>query len=456
MYKSLLFSAISGRESSILLKLAWPVILSQVSHTFVGLADTIMVGNTGNVQALAASALANNVFSIPIVFSIGISFILSPRVAEAMAAGRREDCRIMLKTALVNNLLWSLLLVLLMFLLLPFADLLQQPAPVLLLAKPFFEILIWGLPGLMLFQTVKLFTDGLGDTRPGMVISILANLLNVLLNYLLIYGKGGFPEMGLTGAGISNLISRSLMGLGMLAYFVYSRQLSDWRSGFGKVPFSLNQLLTMNRLGFPVALQYLFEVGAFTFTALIVGRIGEQSISAHQIVITLASITYMMASGLSSAASIRVGHFLGKGDYHMMRSSAWLSFQMVFLFMLVNAVLFLIFRHQIPLLFIGDPEVCRIASGLLVVAGFFQISDGIQVVGLGCLRGVSDVLVPTIITVIAYWLLAVPLGYFLGLECSLGAAGPWWGLLAGLSFSAIFLFIRFFIQSGKSAVHHEK
>jgi MATE family multidrug resistance protein len=280
-----------------------------------------------------------------------------------------------------------------------------------------------------------------------MVVSIVANLLNVVLNYLLIYGKAGFPALGLSGAGIANLIARSLMGLGMLAYYFLSSGGREWRRDFFPFRIKTGRILEINRLGFPVAMQFFFEVGAFTFTALLVGRMGQSAISAHQIVITIASVTYMMASGLSSAASIRVGHFVGLQDRAMMRLSGLRSFQMVAVFMLMNAVLFLLFRHEIPLLFIRDNSVVETASALLIIAGFFQLSDGIQVIGLGCLRGISDVMVPTLITILAYWGFAIPLGYYLGIHAGLGPAGTWWGLLAGLSFSGIFLFIRFFART---------
>ncbi len=437
------------KQTGILLKLALPVVVSQVSHTFVGLADTLMVGNTGNVTALAASALANNVFSIAIIFGIGISYIQSPRISETLASGDRKGCLDILRASFVSNMAWSFAISFLLFLLLPFAGLLHQPAHVLDLALPFFELLIWGLPGLMLYQTFRLFFDGLGDTRPGMVVSILANLLNVLLNYLLIYGHAGFPAMGLTGAGIANFVARTLMGVGMAAYFFFSRNGQEWRSGFFNFSINGSRLWEINRLGFPVAMQFFFEVGAFTFTALLVGRMGEKAISAHQIVITIASVTYMMASGLSAAASIRVGHFVGLGNREMVRLSGLRSFQMVAVFMLANAALFLFFRHEIPGLFIQDAGVIEVASSLLVIAGFFQLSDGIQVIGLGGLRGLSDVMVPTLITILAYWGFAIPLGYFLGIVSGLGPAGTWWGLLAGLSISGIFLFIRFFARTKK-------
>jgi MATE family multidrug resistance protein len=449
MFRSVHASEKEPGEARVLLRLAWPVVISQVSHTLVGLADTLMVGNTGNVTALAASALANNVFSVAIVFCIGISCILSPRVSEALAAGNRQECSELLKASFANNMLWSLLIAGILWFLIPLAPMLGQPPLVLEQALPFFELLIWGLPGLMLFQTFRQFMDGLGDTRPGMIVSIAGNLLNVFLNYLLIYGKGGFPELGLYGAGISNLISRSLMGAGMAAMFYYSKGSKEWIPQFLRARATLSRFRELNRQGFPVALQYLFEVGAFSCTALMVGQMGEGAISAHQIVITLASVTYMMASGLSAAASIRAGHFYGLGDMNMLRKSGWISFQLAAVFMALTALVFLLLRNEIPLLFIRDAEVAETASSLLIIAGFFQLSDGIQVVGLGCLRGISDVVVPALITVVAYWVIAIPLGYWLGIPCGMGPAGPWWGLLAGLSFSALFLFIRFFIYSGK-------
>jgi MATE family multidrug resistance protein len=438
-----------GSETGILFRLALPVVVSQVSHTLVGLADTLMVGNTGNVTALAASALANNVFSVAIIFGVGISYIQSPRISETLASGDRNGCLAILRASLLSNMLWSVLIAAALYLLLPFAGMMQQPANVLEMALPFFKLLILGLPGLMLYQTFRLFFDGLGDTRPGMVVSILANVLNVVLNYLLIYGHAGFPALGLTGAGIANLIARTLMGAGMAAYFFLSAGAAEWRQKFFPFQVAKSRLIELNRLGFPVAMQFFFEVGAFTFTALMVGRMGEAAISAHQIVITIASVTYMMASGLSAAASIRAGHFTGLRNREMIRLSGLRSFQMVAVFMLFNALLFLLFRNEIPLVFIRDSRVVETASSLLIIAAFFQLSDGIQVVGLGCLRGVSDVIVPTVITIIAYWGFAIPLGYFLGINAGMGPAGTWWGLLAGLSVSGIFLFIRFFAKVKK-------
>ncbi len=257
----------------------------------------------------------------------------------------------------------------------------------------------------------------------------------------------GLPELGLLGAGISNLISRWVMGIAMAGFFVFNKYASEWRQGFLKQKLDLTSISLLNRLGLPVSLQFVFEVGAFGFTALLVGRMGEVSLASHQIVITLASVTYMMASGLSSAASIRVGHFLGLQNRKMIILSGVRSFQMVSAFMFCTAMLFLIFRNSIPGIFIEDEQVIKTSAQLFVIAGFFQLSDGIQVIGLGCLRGLSDVIIPTLITMFAYWIVAIPFGYYLGITYSMGPAGNWWALCAGLSISAIFLLIRFFSLS---------
>jgi MATE family multidrug resistance protein len=430
-------------QTSILIQLALPVILSQVSHTFVGLADTLMVGRTGNVTALAASALGNNIFSIPIVFAVGLSYAVTPKVSEFLARGDGETCHKFLRNSLINNQLWALILMAILFLLLPFSGTLGQAEEVLQLAVPFFKLQVWSLPGIMLFQTFRQFFDGLGDTKPGMVVSIAANLLNVLLNYLLIFGNFGFPELGLFGAGISNCISRWIMGIGMMVWYFLDPKMKEWRKlSLIRTP-DIGSIRLLNQLGLPVALQFLFEVGAFSFTSVLVGQMGKESLAAHQIVISIASFTYMMSSGIAAASSIRVGHFLGLKNQPMLRYSGVLAFRLAAVFMGSMAFLMYLGSAWIPSLFISNAEVLKIGSQLFLVAAFFQVSDGIQVVGLGSLRGISDVRIPTWITLVAYWVIAIPLGYYLGSHLGWGAAGTWWALLVGLSISAIFMLFRF-------------
>lgn len=430
-------------QTKILLHLAIPVILSQISHTMVGLADTLMIGQTGKVDSLAASGLSNNLFSIPIVFCVGLTYILTPKVSEHFAQQNTKECLRLLWNACLSNLGWSVLMVGLLLVLLPYAHLLQQPEQVLQLALPFLKLQIWSLPGLFLYQTFRQFLDGLGLTKPGMFVSIAGNLFNVIFNYFLIFGNGGFPELGLLGAGISNCVSRWLMGFGMMAWFLFMPGLRSWRAQWTWSLPDFSAVWLLNKLGLPVGFQYLFEVGAFTFTSIMVGQMGAAGLASHQIVISVASLTYMMASGISSAASIRVGHFVGLQDKEMIQITGKHAFRIASVFMALMALIFLLGRNALPLLFIENEEVLKVGAELFIIAGFFQLSDGIQVVGLGCLRGLSDVVMPTVITLVAYWVVAIPLGYYLGIVLGWGPAGTWWALLVGLSFSAFFMLFRF-------------
>ena len=432
------------KQFGLLLRLAIPVVLSQVSHTFVGLADTVLIGHTNNINALAGSALANNIFSVAILLGIGISYGATPKISEFFARKDFDYCRKMLIGSLFNNFLWTIVIISILFAVLPYANLLGQEAGVLQQAIPFFEWLIWGLPGIMLFQTFRQFYDGLGNTRPGMFFSLAANLLNIGLNYIFIFGKAGLPPMGIVGSGIATCIARTAMGLGILVFFLLDRHSGIWRQGWAKTGLKADFLVILNKMGIPIAMQFLFEVGAFSFTAIVVGQMGSASLAAHQVVITIASVTYMMASGVSSAATVRVGHFVGLENRKMVRLSAIKSLQMVTIFMAIMAVCMIGFRHYIPLLFVDNAAVVEASAGLLVIAGFFQLSDGIQVVGLGCLRGLSDVLVPTAITLAAYWVVAIPTGYYLGIALGYGLEGTWWALLVGLSTSGLLMLIRFF------------
>jgi MATE family multidrug resistance protein len=434
-----------------ILQLAWPAILSQVSQTLFGLVDTLMIGKTGNVDFLAASALANNILSLPIVFLVGMSYASTPKLAAFFAVSDFDSCRKILTQSILNNIFWCFWVCVLLFAVTPFAYQLVVDERVLNEAVPFFFLLIFSLPGIALFQSFRQFYDGLGRTKPGMVASLAANGLNILLNYILIFGQFGCPEMGLTGAALANIISRWAMGFGMAFYFFLEKNAGLWRSSFFSFRLHWPTLKILNAMGFPISFQFLFEVGAFSCTAILVGKIGAESLSAHQVVISIASITYMAASGLSTAASVRVGHFLGLKNLKKIRDSALKSMVLSVVFMGFSALLFILFNHQIPLLFIQNHEVAKASAGLFIIAGIFQISDGLQVVGLGCLRGLGDVKIPTLITLLAYWAIAIPLGYLLGFVYSLGLDGVWWGLLSGLSVSAIFMLFRFFSIVAKKA-----
>jgi MATE family multidrug resistance protein len=276
-----------------------------------------------------------------------------------------------------------------------------------------------------------------------MVITLLGNIVNIIFNYLLIYGKAGFPELGLMGAGIGTLIARVFMAF---AFWLAYRKLSifeRFRRIHDDVRFSIGEAMRLIRLGAPMGVQFIIEVFAFSLGGIMMGWLGEDQLAAHQIVITIAGMTFMMSSGLASATTIKVSTFRGENRYRQLRYSAFASLHMVVLFMSITAVIFLLTRHFIPGLFISDADVITIAAGLFIVASIFQIFDGMQVVMLGILRGMEDVMFPMIVVAIAYLLVSIPIGYVLSFTLKMGPAGIWFGYLAGLSSVSIILLLRF-------------
>ena len=417
--------------------LAYPVMLSQLGQVMVGVADNIMVGRLGAVP-LAAASLANSIFFVVLMFGIGISMAVTPMVAAADGEGKTGKIGRLLNHGFVINTVSSFLLFLFILAVSPVLKLINQPQEVVVLAIPYLLIITFSLLPFMFFQTYKQFIEGLSQTKQAMFITVIFNLLNIGLNWLLIYGNWGFPELGLNGAGWATLISRVFMAWAL--YIYVTKRLKQIR---------LTIIKKMLGIGIPTGLQFIFEVGAFSTAAIMMGWIGVNALAAHQIAINLASISYMMASGLSAAAMVRVGNQLGKRDISKLREVGFSIFGMVTVFMSVFAILFLLLKNYMPLLYIDDPQVIKMAASLLIIAGIFQISDGLQVVALGALRGLSDVKIPTLVTLLAYWVVGLPLGYFLAFKLHWNELGIWIGLLIGLTLTAIMLLYRFNSLSSK-------
>ncbi|MDQ3192681.1 MAG: MATE family efflux transporter [Bacteroidota bacterium] len=434
-------------------KLAYPICLSHLGHVLVGVADSIMVGNYGGEGApigalsLAASSLANSIFSVVLVFGIGVSFAISPLVASADGENNKNKLIELLKHSILICTILGLLLSIILFFGSSALQYFGQPIGVVNLAIPYFSILGFSMLPLMVFMAFKNFSEGLSFTRQAMYISVLSNVLNVFLNYLLIYGTFGFPEMGLNGAGWATFISRVVMAVAIFYYIYKSPFFIPYRAGFSFKNYSYDIIRKITRLGIPIGLQFTFEVGAFAFAAIMIGWIGAIQLASHQIAITLASVTYMLASGISAATTVRVGNQLGAGNLSGLRMAGYSGFILSFAFMFIAACVFVVFRNILPPLFNQHEQVIQLASSLIVIAALFQLSDGVQVVGLGALRGMSDVKIPTFITVFSYWCLALPLAYFLGFTLDFGARGIWFGLLIGLSTAAVLLFTRFYNKS---------
>lgn len=422
-----------------------------LGHTFVAFADNIMVGQLGTAE-LAAVSLGNSFVFIAMSIGIGFSTAITPLVAEADGAGDRAAGKSALKHGLVLCTLLGLVLFGIILLAKPLMRYMEQPEEVVLLAIPYLDIVAFSLIPLIMFQAFKQFSEGLSQTKYPMFATILANVVNIILNYLLIFGALGFPKLGVVGAAIGTLVARIIMLIFLWVLLKNRKKFHDFVTGFNFRKLETSYLKKIMNLGFPSALQMLFEVAIFTAATWISGVLGKNPQAANQIALNLSSMTFMFGMGLGVAAMIRVGNQKGLNNFVELRRIARSIFFMTFLLEIVFATLFLLGRYWFPTLYLDEHdlinqadnlEVIGIAAQLLLVSAFFQISDGLQVVILGALKGLQDVKIPTIITFIAYWVVGFPLSFYLGLYTDLKSVGIWIGLLSGLTASAIMLYIRF-------------
>ena len=419
--------------------LSFPIMLSQLGHITVGVVDSIMVGKLGVTQ-LAAVSLSSSIFGFVLLFCIGLSFGITPLIASSNH-NQKYISRIFFH-GLVMNILFSIFLIFLVFFFKKYLHYLGQDYDVLNYTFPYLDLICLSLIPLILFQTFKQFIEGLGFTKPAMYISIFSNIINIILNFILIFGLFGFPRLEIIGAGYATLISRIIMFILILIYCLLSKKFSKYIFSI-KLLFHTKSFKKIFNIGFPSGLQYIFEVGAFSVATVMIGTFGAKALAAHQIALNLASISYMTISGISSSAMISLGYFYGKNDHEELRKSGHSNFYLALILMSVFALIFIFCRNLLPQLYITDSIVIEIASTLLIIAGLFQIPDGIQAVGLGVLRGIRDTKVPTFITFVCYWVFAIPLSYYLGFILELGVVGIWVSLFFALTFAAISHFIRF-------------
>ena len=430
------------------LNIAYPVMLGQLGHVLVGLADNLMVGRLG-AAPLAAVSLGNSLVFIALSLGIGFSFAITPLIAEADGSGDIEKGRSYFHHGIILCGINGILLFLLLLLAKPLLYYLDQPPEVVEYAIPYLEIVAFSMLPLMIFQAYKQFADGLSQTKYSMYATILSNVVNVFFNYILIYGIWVFPELGLEGAAIGTLISRFFM-----LWFIWEilRRKSKFKPYFvwsKKELFKTDIFKKILNLGFPTALQMFFEVAIFTATVFLAGLLGTNPQAANQIALNLASMTFMIAVGLGVTATIRVGNQKGLHHYKELRRIARSVFLLVFIIEAIFAVGFILLKDWLPTFYIDNVEVVLLSAQLLIVAALFQLSDGMQVVILGALRGLQDVKVPTAICFVAYWIIGFPVSWYFGKAENMGSMGIWMGLLAGLTASALMLYFRFNYLSNK-------
>lgn len=422
--------------------------LGQLGHVLVGLADSIMVGQLGTVP-LAGGALANSIFAIPMVFGIGMAMGMTTPIANADGEKNTSKAGHFLRHGLVVNLCAAFLIFFLVLAFSFFTGHLGQEPAVVKLATPYLLIITSSIFPFMVFLTFKQFAEGLSDTRFAMYASLGANFLNIFFNYLLIYGHWGLPALGLNGAGYATVMARVLMAAIMGVYIFRAPKFQGYIAYFKRKVWKKAFFNKLLRIGVPSGLQYIFEISTFALAAIIVGQISAEALAAHQIAISLAALSYMMATGIGAAAAVRVGNQLGAGQFLTMRNAGRSCFWMSLVFMALCGVVFFFGRYLFPGFYTDDPAVVEIAAGLLVIAVVFQLSDGTQAVALGALRGMSEVKIPTIITMVSYWGFGLLPAYFLGITLGWGPAGVWYGLALGLTAAAILLYWRFEWKSKK-------
>jgi len=422
--------------------------MGSLGHLLVGLIDDIMVGRLGPVE-LAATSLGNSLVFIALSIGLGFSFAITPLIAESDGEKDKEKGRSIFQHGLIITTILGVVMFVLLLFIKPILYHLNQPEEVVILAIPYYEIIALSMIPLMIFQGFKQFTDGLSETKYAMWATILTNVVNVLLNFALIYGFWIFPRLELVGAALGTLISRIIM-----VFFIYYvlKKREKFQIYMRKLKLAEVKNVIFKKimvLGFPTALQMLFEVGLFAASVLLAGTYGALSQAANQIALKLASTTFMIAVGLGVAATIRVGNQKGLKNYINLRRIAISNFFLIFIIMFCFSIGFMVFKDMLPYLFTENIEVIHIASSLLIIAGLFQISDGLQVVILGGLRGLQDVNIPSLLTFIAYWIIGFPICYYLGTTEKMGSFGIWIGLLSALTSSAIMLYFRFNYLSNK-------
>lgn len=436
------------KELSKTYKLALPIIISQLGVILMATSDNVIVGRLLGSVSLGAAGVANSIAFLIASLAIGGLAVIAPMVSKLLAEHDSPRLSALFFNALLVAFFYSALLTLVGWLMYQNFFILGQTTDVEKLGAPFFFLIVLSNVPMIFFLAVKQFSDGFSKPAIVMYITLLGLLFDVAGNVVLIRGLWIFPELGLNGAAIGTICSRILMLVILLSY-LWSKP--NFRLLFHFPEWKVRKELLSEILGrsIPAGFQAFFEIAAFSFAVIMMGWLSETELAAHQIAINVASTTYMMATGFAHAGSIRIGEAWGRRDNVGIRLSGRAAYTWVIGFMGVCSLVILLFGQWIIKIYIDDQGVLAAALPLLMIAAFFQLSDGAQAVGLGVLRGLADIRIPTYITFVAYWVIALPAGYFMGFHMNLGSVGVWLGLLLGLTFSAVFLYARYRTVSRK-------
>ncbi len=433
------------RELPATLSLAAPIVVGQLAQMSIGLTDTAFIGRLGEVP-LAAAAFTSGLSGMFYVVGVGLLSGASVGTARDHGAGNIAGSAAWLRHGRAFALAVGLSeLAVLVLLSTQFAAL-HQPARVVAIVRPFFVLVAASLVPSLLFQVQRQFAEAIGQPRGPMLIIFSSVALNALLNWVFIFGHWGCPPLGLVGSGWSTLIARSWSVIACAAWLHYSPHFAAVRGARSEL-WQSERFLTLLRLGVPTGAMLLFETGAFSASALLMGWLGELPLAAHQVALSCASFTFMVPLGLSHAVSLRISRARGAGQERSLLAIGWGALATGLLLMLAFALMFALAGGALAALFTPASEVISLARQLLLVAAIFQIFDGAQVISVGALRGLTDVRLPMAITFVAYWLISLPLGYWLAFHAGFRAVGLWIGLAAGLGSAAIALLGRFHVKA---------
>lgn len=425
-----------------LLALGLPIIIGQLGTIVLGFADTLMIGHH-STEELAAAGLVNNIFALVLLFYLGFSYGLTPIVGQLFGKGKQDKIGCKVRNALVANLCVGLLLTLIMTLLYFNIDHIGQPEELLNLIRPYFLVNMSSILFVGMFNTLKQFFDGITHTKVAMWTMVAGNIINILFNWLLIYGIGPFPEWGLLGAGISTLGSRIFMALSLLVILFFKKSYQTYRHDLLKSKVNKADFRMLNQLGWPVALQLGMESAAFSLSCVMVGWLGTIPLAAHQIMITISQLIYLVLSGVASAMSIRVSHFMGQQDLVAVRNNAMDGFRLNLMVSLIFAIPILLLRNHIGSLFCSNIEVQHMVALLILVLALYQFGDGMQYSFANALRGIACVRPMVFYAFIAYFVVNLPLGYILGFTLNLGIYGIWIAFPFGLTIAGLLYWQRF-------------
>lgn len=425
-----------------LLSLGLPIVIGQIGVIVLGFADTLMIGHHSTTE-LAAASFVNNMFNLAIIFSTGFSYGLTPIVGSLFGQGRHPEAGEALRNSLAANTLMALLVCLVMGTLYLNLDRMGQPEELLPYIRPYFLVLLASLPFVLWFNGFKQFTDGITDTKVSMWILLSGNVLNIAGNYLLIYGRLGLPEMGITGAGVATLTSRILMVAAYLALFFFTRRYTVYRRGFLTGRINRRDFAQLNRLGWPIAGQMGMETASFSFSAIMIGWLGSLQLASYQIMMSVSQVCFMMYYGMGAAVAVRISNFHGQNDLENVRRTARHGFHIMLALLVLTGIPIFLLRHHIGSWFTDSEAVSLMVAQTILPFLLYQFGDALQINFANALRGIADVRPMLLYAFIAYFVISLPAGYLFGFVLDGGIVGIWLAFPFGLTSAGIMYWLRF-------------